>query len=207
MRKSVLLLLGFFLCVSGFSQADGWLELPPAEKEGGMPLMEALARRESARVYDANKELDLQQLSNLLWACWGINRPGMGGRTAPSANDSYEMDVYVVNAQAVYLYIPEEHALEVIREGDFRKETSTQSYPASAAVNLMYVADLSRTGGSDRYSSANTGFMAQNVYLYCASEGLGCCVRALMNREKLSEILDLGPDQRIILAQSVGYTR
>jgi SagB-type dehydrogenase family enzyme len=207
MKNISMTVAALLLMSAGIFGQDYITKLPPPSREGGMPLMEALQNRRSQRDYQEGKALSSRQMSDLLWACWGINRPSGGGRTAPSADDNYEMEVFVVTAQGIYLYLAEDHALELIREGDFRAETSTQSYPAKASVNLVYVADLSRTGGATAFSLANTGFMAQNVYLYCASEGLGCCVRALYNREKLSEALDLGLDEEIILAQSVGFLR
>ena len=185
--------------------------LPAPQMSGGLPLMEALARRHSTREF-ADRPLAPQELSNLLWAASGVNRPESGKRTAPSARDWREVDVYVATADGTFRYESDTHTLRRILDRDIRARTGTQDFVATAPVNLIYVADLDRMQGTTAehkvlYSATDTGFMAQNVYLYCASAGLATVVRGSVDRESLGITLGLGPSQRIILAQSVGHPR
>jgi nitroreductase len=186
------------------------LQLPPPETSGGRPLMQALKDRKSTRDFGPEK-LSPQTLSNLLWAAFGINRPD-GRRTAPSAMNWQEVSVYVAAPEGVYVYDAKANALNPVVGGDFRAATGTQSYVKDAAINLIYVSDLSKTGpasspDAEMYTAADVGFIAQNVYLYCASEGLGAVVRASIDKPGLAKTLKLQPSQRIILAQSVGYPK
>ncbi len=191
------------------------ITLPAPVKTGGKPLMDALNERESSREF-SEQDLSLQQLSNLLWAAWGINREADGKRTAPSSNNRQEMEVYVTLKSGLYLYDAKANALNQIHNRDIRVLSGTQDFVAKAPVNLVYVADLTKRGlkegqqitDTDLLSSwANTGFMAQNVYLYCASEGLSCVIRAMVQRDKLGPEMGLKPTQVIILAQTVGKPR
>jgi nitroreductase len=189
--------------------------LPAPVKSGGKPLMDALNDRESGRLFLAD-DLSSQQLSDLLWSAWGINRQDDGKRTAPSSHNSQEMDVYVTLKTGLYLYDARNNILKQIHNRDIRKLTGTQDFQASAPVNLIYVSDMTKRGfkegqeikDGDLFSSwANTGFMAQNVYLFCASEGLSCVIRAMVPRDKLGPEMGLKPTQVIILAQTVGKPR
>ncbi|MDP3125249.1 MAG: SagB/ThcOx family dehydrogenase [Thiobacillus sp.] len=194
---------------TGLAQEAGTINLPPPETAAGMPLMQALKARHSTREF-ASKSLPPQVLSNLLWAASGVNRPESGQRTAPSAHDWREIDVYVATAEGAYRYDPPTHTLRRVVAGDIRKLTGVQDFVASAPLNLVYVADLERMSGASAedkafYSATDTGFIAQNVYLYCASAGLAVVVRGLVEREALGAALGLGKHQRIILSQSVGY--
>lgn len=195
---------------SGLAQDAGSIKLPPPETAGGMPLMQALQARRSSREF-AGRPLPPQLLSNLLWAANGVNRPDSGKRTAPSARDWREIDVYVTTAEAAYRYDPATHTLTQVAAGDLRRLTGVQDFVATAAVNLVYVADLDRTGDDDapdrkaRFVAADAGFIAQNVYLFCASAGLATVVRGLFDPVALGKALRLGPRQQVILAQSVGY--
>lgn len=190
------------------------IELPSPQMTGGQPLMDVLKERKSTRAY-SEKKLPEQVLSNLLWAAWGINRPGRGLHTAPSSSNQQELDVYVAMEKGLYLYMPNSHKLKLVLEEDLREATGTQRFVKSVPVNLIYVADHSRMyvgTGMDAnmkfaISSANSGFIAQNVYLFCASEGLGTVVRGLVPKESLAKKMNLRPDQVIIYAQSVGYPR
>ncbi len=184
--------------------------LPQPRTEGGRPLMQVLKERKSTREFGARK-LEPQVLSNLLWAAFGITRPD-GRRTAPSALNRQEIDIYVASADGLYLYDAKEHKLEPVLSEDIRARTGTQEYVGTAAVNLVYVADFAKMGktpeeGKIATSSADTGFIAENVYLFCASEGLATVVRASVNKAELAKIMKLRPDQRITLAQSVGYPK
>jgi SagB-type dehydrogenase family enzyme len=194
---------------TGQAQDGGAIKLPQPETAGGMPLMQALKARHSTREFSA-KPLPAQLLANLLWAANGVNRPDTGKRTAPSARDWREIDVYVTTAEGAYRYDPSTHSLIQEVAGDLRSLTGAQDFVASVPVNLVYVADLDRMSGASAedkalYSAADTGFIAQNVYLYCASAGLAVVVRGLVDREALGAALRLGKHQRVVLAQSVGY--
>jgi SagB-type dehydrogenase family enzyme len=186
-------------------------KLPPPHTTGGMPLMQALKERHSTREFSA-KPLSAQVLSDLLWAASGVNRPDSGKRTAPSARDRREITIYVAMADATYAYAPEAHALQRVVTRDLRALTGQQDFVVTAPVNLVYVADLNRMGDASaedktRYAAADTGFIAQNVYLFCAANGLGAVVRGLVDREALGAALGLAPHQQIVLAQTVGYPK
>jgi len=186
------------------------IQLPQPRIDGGRPLMQVLSDRESTRFF-SSEALPLKVMSDLLWAAFGINRPRTGHRTAPSASNRQEIDVYVALAEGLYLYDPKAHALKPMLAEDLRAKTGVQPFVGKAPVNLVYVADFSRMDGPDEdkvfYSAANTGFIAQNVYLYCASEGLGTVVRGLVNRRALARAMNLGPEQHVTLAQTVGYPK
>ncbi|MGA2625128.1 MAG: SagB/ThcOx family dehydrogenase [Bacteroidota bacterium] len=186
------------------------IELPRPDTSGGKPLMEALKLRKSSRSFGAEK-LSKQQISNLLWAAFGINRPD-GHRTAPSAMNWQEIDIYVAVEDGLFLYDAKAHRLNQILKEDLREKTGTQAYVKDAFMNLVYVADLSKTKRASQddqslYTGADCGFVAQNVYLYCASEGLAAVVRGSIDRTVLSKAMNLRADQKIILAQTVGYPK
>jgi len=193
------------------AQMEQGLPLPAPQTDGGKPLMQALKARRSLRSY-SSRPLPAQVLSNLLWAACGVNRPESGKRTAPTAVNWQEIDVYVATAEGLYLFDARAHSLTPVLKEDIRALTGTQPFVGEAPVNLVYVADYSRMGRAsqadkDFYSATDTGFISQNVYLYCASEGLATVVRGLVNRPALAERMGLRPDQKIILAQSIGYPK
>jgi SagB-type dehydrogenase family enzyme len=187
------------------------INLPQPNMKGGMPLMEALKARRSIRTY-TDQKLSNQILSDILWAAFGLNRPDDGKRTAPSARNWQETDIYVALEEGIYIYNAANNVLEPIVAGDHRALTGVQIFVRDAPCNLVYVADYSKMAEieealKDYYSAADCGFISQNVYLYCASAGLGTVVRAVIEREELAKILKLREDQRIVLAQSIGYPR
>ncbi len=192
-----------------FAAEPASIQLPAPQKDGGKPLMAALNERTSARTFSGEK-LPMQTLSNLLWAAFGINRPD-GRRTAPSAKNWQETDIYVATADGVYLYDAKKNALETIAARDIRAMTGTQAYVKEAPVVLIYVSDSSKVseGGNDKQVllGADTGAISENVYLFCASEGLATVVRAAIDRDALAKELKLRPDQKIILDQCVGYPK
>ncbi len=152
----------------------------------------------------------MQELSNILWAAYGINRPESGKRTAPSAMNWQEYDVYAVLPDGAYLYDAKQNNLVQTVEGDLREFCGSQDFVKSAPLNLIYVSDFSRiTRGSDEdknlFTAADCGFIAQNVYLYCASQGLAVVVRGSINRQTIAEKFKLSKSQKVILAQTVGY--
>ncbi len=209
--RAILCIGMLMMGITGASAGGGdAVKLPPPRTEGGMPLMQALKARHSSREF-SDRPLPAQVLSDLLWAAQGVNRPETGKRTAPTARDWREIDVYVASTEGVFVYEPDTHALRRVLDRDLRALTGTQDFPATAPVNLVYVADLARMDTSDEhrrlYSATDTGFIAQNVYLYCASAGLASVVRGSLDRAALAAALGLGPNQRIVLAQTVGYPK
>ena len=173
--------------------------------------MQVLKDRSSSREFSPEK-LPIQVLSNLLWAAWGINRPDSGKRTAPSAVSYQEIDIYVATSDGLYLYDAKAHMLKPILSEDIRALTGRQPFVKDAPVNFVYVADFSKMTRSsnedkDLFSAANTGCIAQNVYLFCASEGLATVLRASIDRPALAKAMNLRPDQKIILSQTVGYPK
>ena len=171
--------------------------------------MDALSKRESTREF-STKDIDQQTLSNLLWAGWGFNRSGK--RTAPSARNFQEIDIYVVKADGVFLYNAKSQSLMKLLGEDLRSLTGTQDFVGKAPLNLVYVADLKKAQNKDFnqepvWSYANAGFIAQNIYLYCASVNLGCVIRGLIPKDELAQKLNLQPHQKIILAQTIGRVK
>ncbi|MCK4839240.1 MAG: SagB/ThcOx family dehydrogenase, partial [Desulfobulbaceae bacterium] len=198
-----------------FSKPPAWtaepelITLPQPRFDRGLPLMQAIQHRQSSRLF-SKKNLPEQTMSDLLWAAYGINRPKSGKRTAPSAHDRQEIDLYVATANGLYLYQAKGHGLNQITAGDIRKLTSRQKFPGQAPLNLIYVVNFSRMKGVPRENALEaaaiaTGAIVQNVYLYCASEGLAVVARGSLDRKKLAAVMGLGDDQHIILAQTVGY--
>ncbi len=216
MRKTVSLtiwLLIFAFIVPALCQAAEIQEinLPKPRLEGGKPLMQALAARASSREF-SSAELPLQVLGDLLWAADGINRAESGKRTAPSAVNWQNIDIYVALKSGLYLYDVKAHSLKPVLDQDVRAATGKQEFVKDVPLDLVYVADFSKINrGTDEdknfYSAAHTGFISQNVYLYCASEGLATVVRGMLDRESLAKAMNLRPDQKIMLAQSVGYPK
>jgi nitroreductase len=199
-------------CVQAALAADlKPIDLPPPHQSGGLPLMQAFRERQTQRDFKTNA-LGTQQLSDLLWAAFGINRPATDHRTAPSAMNSQEVDIYVALPNGLFLYDPKPHRLQPVWAADLRAMTGGGDFAKVAPVALIYVADLARltkvTKASPErkefYATVDTGFVSQNVYLLCASAGLATVVHDL-DRAPLSRAMNLRPDQRIVLAQAVGY--
>jgi nitroreductase len=187
------------------------VELPPPRAAGGKPLIEALKLRRSTREY-ADRSLPPQLLSDLLWSAFGINRPATGDRTAPYWRHVMVIDVYAVMADGVWLYEPRRHALMQHSRADIRAQTGLQAFVATAPLNLVYVAHGERmqdVSAEDRrlYASVDAGFIGQNVYLFCASEGLATVFRGAVDQQKLARSLELPEQQFVTFAQTVGYPR
>ncbi len=173
-------------------------------------LQSLLQKRRSVREFRP-EPLPPAIISRLLWSAFGINRPD-GKRTAPSARNRREIDIYIATSNGLSLYDAKENTVKLILPQDIREITGTQSYVGQAPLNLVYVADITRMGATTNeekifYSAANSGFICQNVYLFCAAEGLGTTVRAAINKPLLAQTMKLRPDQIITLAQSVGYPK
>jgi len=187
------------------------ISLPSPQTNGGKPLMQALKDRHTTREFSSEK-LSPQVLSNLLWAAFGINRPDTGKRTAPSAMNWQEIDIYVATADGLYVYDAKGNKLDPVLAEDVRGATGMQPFVKDAPLDLVYVADLAKTGKSSAedknfYTAADAGFIAQNVYLFCASEGLAVVVRGSVDRAALAKMMKLRPDQKILLGQTVGYPK
>lgn len=185
------------------------ITLPAPQKTGGMPLMEALAKRSSSREFDTVRELTPQQISNLLWAAFGINRDN-GKRTAPSAKDIRETDIYVLLKTGSYVYDATAHALTLVVAGDKREIGGTQAFVKDAPVTLLLIADLTKAGkngdtpANREMVSVDAGYISQNICLYCASEGLATGPRMSVDRAKIARELSLKPTQYFVIASSVG---
>jgi nitroreductase len=214
-RLMMMFIIGlFFMVNAGFSSAEEVIKLPEPQKDGGMPLMKALSLRKSTRGgFGPAVKLSMQQISNLLWAADGINRPGTNHRTAPSAVDWQNIDIYVTTEDGLFLYDPQQHALKVLGREDVRSVAGTQPFVPGAPLNLIYVADFARAKGfgpdakvmstAETWSFAGTGAIVQNVYLWCASENLACIVRAMADAEAIKKTLKLRPEQHFMLAQTI----
>jgi nitroreductase len=186
------------------------MKLPTPRVRGGKPLLEALRLRRSIRAY-ADKPLPPQVLSDLLWSAFGINRPS-GDRTAPYWRHVMVIDVYAAMADGVWLYEPKSHALLQHMRNDIRAATGLQDFVATAPLNLVYVAHGERMqdiSAEDRrlYASVDAGFIGQNVYLFCASEGLATVFRGAVDYKKLAQAMQLPDSQFVTFAQTVGYPK
>jgi nitroreductase len=196
------------------------IQLSKPQIGSGNSLMQLLWKRMSSRQFSP-EPLPVEVLSNLLWAGFGINRPD-GKRTAPSAMNCQDIDIYVILPDGLYLYDANANQLKLILAEDLRGLAGTQAYVKEAPVNLIYVSDYAKLGGKipdqvkifyfgtsliDLLSGAHAGLISENVCLYCASEGLATVIRAFIDISALSKVMKLRPDQKIILAQSVGYPK
>jgi len=211
MKAKLILIILLALPVFVYSQELKLVKLPEPKMQGGMPLMQALKERKSSREFSP-RELPLEVISSMLWAASGINRPESAHRTSPSAMNMQEIDIYLAKADGLYLYDAKGNMLMPVVPGDIRPLTGGQPFVKDAPVNLIYVADLSRMGklspqDADFLAAADTGFISQNVYLYCASSGLATVVRGWIDKPVLAKAMKLRPDQKIIFAQSVGYAK
>jgi SagB-type dehydrogenase family enzyme len=207
----VAIVLSVSFAASLFAEAPKTMQLPAPQMEGGKPLMQALKARCTQREF-SSEALPPQELSNLLWAACGINRPDKGLRTAPTAMNKQEIDVYVALAEGLYLYDAKANALNLVLAQDLRGATGKQPFVKDAPVNLVFVADYAKMGNGpkemkDFYSATDTGYISENVYLYCASAGLATVVRGMVDRDALPKAMNLRADQKVILAQTVGYPK
>jgi hypothetical protein len=195
-------------------QAQGVIKLNPPDLNKGISLMQALKKRKTNRDI-SDKKLTLQQLSDLLWAADGVNRSD-GKRTAPAAIAIYCVDIYAVLPEGVYLYDAAKHELKSVAKGDFRKSAGMQDFVFIAPVNLVYVFTLKNPKNAPPASipeekrkiwgDVEVGCIVQNVYLYCASQGLATVVRGMIDQKKFSEVIKVKPEQ-IVIAQTIGYPK
>ncbi|MCV2355623.1 nitroreductase family protein [Paucibacter sp. B2R-40] len=208
LTKLALGLMGQSVARAAAGEALETLTLLPPQLDGGLPLMQALQRRQSQREFSPSA-LPAQSLSNLLWATAGVNRPKLGGRTAPSAMNAQEVDLYVALPEGLYRYEAVAHQLQLQQAKDVRTVTGYQDFVDTAPLDLIFVADHRRmklvpAKQRSAYASAAAGAMAQNAYLYCASAGLATVIRAWIDRDALAKAMGLTQDEELLLAQTVG---
>lgn len=209
MRKVQLLLLCLFISVATFA-ADKVIRLPKPNLNRNSEVMEAFANRHSTREYAA-KALTLNDLSDLLWAANGINRLEEGKRTAPSAMNKQDVDVYVVLPEATYLYDAKAHQLNLVAEGDHRGAVAGgQAFVKSAPVSLLLVSDLSRLGDAKNthtqlMGAVDAGIVSQNISIFCSAAKLATVPRASMDTAKLKSVLKLTDTQLPLMNHPVGY--
>ena len=186
--------------------------LPPPQLNRGKPLMQVFKERKSTREF-APQDLSGADLSNLLWAGFGINRPQTNGRTAPSAMNMQEISLYVCMARGVFTYDAKANVLRRISTKDVRKATGKQDYVGTAPVNVVLVADYKRMAkipnrvDQSILATADAAYISANMYMYCTSEGLATVVRASIDKPALAKELGLSSTQDIVLAQTVGYSK
>jgi nitroreductase len=197
--------------LSAIAQEAKPIKLPAPKLDPSKSLAQALKDRKTTREY-STKNLPEQIISNLLWAAWGINRPDSGRRTAPSSFNRQEISLYIATDKGIYLYDPKGNSLVQVASGDLRQQTYKQSPFKDAPVDIVYVADFAKMGDGPEgpkieLAGMDTGFIAQNVYLYCASAGLNTGYRISIDKPTLSKTMKLRPEQRIMGAQSVGFPK
>ena len=208
MKKSLLYFLLIVLASSMFAQNSKTVPLPPPDTDRGLPLMKAMSLRASATDWDSTA-LKNQDLSDLLWAANGINRPETGKRTAPSAHNAQDIDIYVCMNSGVYLYNAGKHQLEWVLDSDCRAlAAGVQKRVAAAPVNCLLVSDTSRFKTGDDaeklfWAAADAGIVSQNISLFCASVDLATRPRALMDHQKLRQLLKLKESQLLLLNHPV----
>ncbi len=199
MKKTHFLFLGIISLMASFSiNAE---VLPTPQTTGGKPLMQVMSERRSSRDYQENQTVSKQDLSNMLWAAWGITHDGK--RTVATAMNRQEMSLYVVTPTEVSRYNPDANTLTVVNTGDFRKYVTMQDFAAIAPINIVMVVDTSKQEKPE-FQGYTVGAASQNIYLYCAQAGLKTVVRAGFDRDNLPQILKLSANERIMLVQTVG---
>ena len=190
--------------------------LPAPQTTGGMPLNEVLASRHSVREFDSTRSLSAQQISDLLWAGAGVNRPESGMRTNPTAMNTQEVDLYLFTTDGVYLYDAKKNVLEKKTDGDFRalvagNKQFTQDFVLDAPVSVVFVADVSRfEQPADRNATMATidaGIACENVCLHCTSAGLATVPRVTMDPEGIKALLNLDDNHLVVINTPVGYAK
>lgn len=197
------------MCALAAVHELGSIELPPPTWDRATPILKLLKARRSTRDF-SSRALNLDVLSTLLWAAFGINRPEIAGRTAPSAHNWQEIQVFAILPEATYRYDPSAHLLHLVKIGDLRALTGMQDFVGVAPLDLVYVANFSKMADANDeqrtfFAAADAAFVAQNVYLFCSCTGLATVVRGLIDRRKLAAALGLPSHERIVLAQTIGY--
>ncbi len=196
-------IIASMLAVMSFSScAASDIVLPQPQKTGGMPLMEALSNRKSTREFSTEKRLSEQQLSDLLWAACGFNREDK--LTIPTALNKQEITIYVIAPEGAWLYAAKENKLVEVTTEDVREYSAAQDFAKKALLNIAIVSDKELMQ-NDIYAGTDAGAVMQNIYLWCASNGIGTVTRGSFDKDGLAKALNLKPSQRVILVQTVGY--
>ena len=195
----------FIIIMSTFILAQD-IQLPKPLIDGDLKLADAFKNRKTIREF-LDKDLSLQEISNILWCANGINREGTNKKTVPTTQGKNEIDVYVFIRTGVYIYLPEQNILKQIFNEDLRSITGKQDFVKNSPLTLIYIADLSKLGKDNSQTiisaSLDTGFIGQSVYLYCAAKGLATGVRAYIDKDLIKEKLKLNENKAVILAQSI----
>lgn len=178
------------------------IALPQPQKSRGMSLMEALANRQSTREFNPDSNLSLQQLADLFWAACGYNREDK--LTIPTAMNRQEISVYAIMPDGAYQYDAKNNKLVMVTDADLRTLAGMQEYSHKAFLNIAIVSDREKMP-HDIFAGTDAGAVMQNIYLWCAANGVGTVTRGSFDGETLGKALKLGEKQQIILVQSVGY--
>jgi len=211
MKNAILIICSFLMGFSAISQDIQPIKLLPPQLDKGKSLMQALQDRHSTREF-ADKELSLQELSNLLWAANGINRQEAKKRTAPTAMNWQDIDVYVFLKEGIFYYDALAMELKPLVQGDKRSLAGTQPFVAGAPVNLVLVSDYARMGmareeSKPAYASADAAFVGENVYLFCAAFDLNCVLRASIDKDAIAKLLNLRPEQHAVFGITIGFPK
>ncbi len=209
MKKHIVFITIILMSWHLVAQKNQDIQLPVATKTGGKPLMEALNKRSSNRNF-STKELTLQELSDLLWSANGINRPELGKRTAPTAMNWQDTDVYAILRSGIYKYNPITLKLELIKVGNFMKYAGKQDFVENAALNLVIVSDTSKMKNASKddmllYAGIHAGAIVQNIDLHCVSFGFNTVTRRYVDIAELSKVMELSPNKMIVITQTIGY--
>ena len=194
--------LSLIIATMSLSACSSDVDLPRPETTGGMPLMDALANRKSTREFSSDKRLSMQQLSNLLWASCGYNREDK--LTIPTARNKQEISVYVIMPEGAYLYDAKNNKLIQVTDNDIREYAGTQEFAQKAPLNIAIVSNKEKMP-NDIFAGTDAGAVMQNIYLWCAANGIGTVTRGMFDHEVLGDALRLNDNERIILVQTVGY--
>ncbi len=178
------------------------ITLPQPQKTGGMPLMEALSKRQSTRQFDTEKRLSQQQLADLLWAACGYNREDK--LTIPTALNKQEVSIYAIMPEGAYLYDGKANKLIKVNNTDIRQLAGMQEFAQKALLNIAIVSDKSKMS-HDIFAGTAAGAVMQNIYLWCAANGVGTVTRGSFDGDGLAKALNLEANKRIMLVQTVGY--
>jgi len=208
-KKKKAMGIWLFSLIVGCMSAQDNIKLPEPVMQGGMPLMEALKNRQTIRQIAA-KKLDPQQLSNLLWAANGVNRPENGKRTSPTARNMMQIKIYVVLEEGIFFFDPDIHELVLHKKGNHRSIVGRQPFTHNAPVGLIFVADFDKMPDMTKeqqefYAATDTGNISQNIYLFAASEKLATVVLGSIDREEIQKTLDLPFNHKVVLSQVIGF--
>lgn len=194
---------------------NDFIKLPEPQKDLTFPLMKAIEKRRTKRKWKKDS-LSQQEISNVLWVACGKtmeeSKRSKSRRTVPSSRNSQTIKVYVATDKGLFNYDENSHGLHLIKSDDIREELTNQKMMKDMPLGLIYVSDFSKLKGyvgtdNNRklfVAGTETGFISQNVYLYCASAGLNTAVIGLVNRDKLHATMGLVDNEKVIFTQAIG---